>query len=57
MITDTEKEIIKTSVECSLSFGTGILTNCKRELRDEGFKFTEEHEKYIFETYIEGNSD
>jgi hypothetical protein len=53
MITTIEKEIIETCVNCALSFGTGILTECREALTDEGFKFTSEHEVYIFNTYVD----
>jgi len=53
MITDSEKEIIETCANCSLCFGTEILTECREALEEEGFKFTPEHESYIFKTYVD----
>ena len=38
----------------ALSFGTGVLTNCQEELEDYGYEWTEIHERYVFDTYIEG---
>lgn len=48
-----EKLIIQTSAEAALSFGIGILTNCQEQLEDHGYQWTEEHESYVFENYIQ----
>ncbi|MEF2146663.1 MAG: hypothetical protein V3573_14550 [Desulfovibrionaceae bacterium] len=52
MINDQEKIIIQRAVDAALSFGRGLLTTAKEELEDYGYEWTDEHEKYTFETYV-----
>jgi hypothetical protein len=48
--------VIDRAVNNALSFGLGILTTAKEHLEDEGFTWTDQHEKYVFETYVEGQA-
>lgn len=57
MITDHEMIIITNAVNAALCFGTGVLTLCQEELEDYGYTWTEEHEKYVFDTFIEGGDN
>ncbi|MDX9893882.1 MAG: hypothetical protein RBS34_00450 [Desulfofustis sp.] len=54
MISIEEKIIIDRAARAALSFGTGVLTSCQEELEDYGYEWTEIHERYVFDTYIEG---
>lgn len=49
-----ERMIIERAVNTALAFGLGILTTAQEYLEDHGFTWTEQHEKYVFETYVEG---
>jgi hypothetical protein len=53
MITEEHKMIIADAVDSALAFGTGLLTACKESLEEEDIEFTDEHEKYVFDTYID----
>lgn len=48
-MTETEKEIIHRAVNTALSFGAGVLTTSMNELTDNGFEWTDAHERYALE--------
>jgi hypothetical protein len=39
-----------------MEFGTGLVTAAQEELEDHGYTWTESHEKYVFENYVEGEN-
>lgn len=49
-----ERMIIERAVNTALAFGLGIMTTSRESLEDYGYTWTDEHEKYVFETYVEG---
>jgi hypothetical protein len=49
-----ERMIIERAVNNAACFGLGILTTTQEYLEDHGYTWTEELEKYVFETYVEG---
>lgn len=53
-MTVPEQAIIERAVNTALAFGLGIMTTSREYLEDYGYTWTDEHEKYVFETYVEG---
>lgn len=56
MISVPEQAIIDRAVNTALAFGLGILTTARENLEDYGYTWTDEHEKFVFETYVEGQA-
>lgn len=51
-----EAAIIAGAVENALCWGTGLLTTAREALEDAGYTWTFQHEHYIFENFVEGNT-
>ena len=48
-LSEEEKDIIRDAMESADAFGTGRLSNAKEQIEDYGFKWTSEHEDFLFE--------
>ncbi len=48
-----EKQIIDRAVNNALCFGTGFITTAREALELYGLVWTSEHERYIFDTYVD----
>jgi hypothetical protein len=55
-MSEDEKIIIHCAVLTAMEFGTGLISAARRELEDYQYTWTESHEKYVFENYIEGEA-
>lgn len=53
-MTVPEQAIIDRAVNTALAFGLGLTSTARESLEDYGYTWTDEHEKYVFETYVEG---
>lgn len=55
-MSEDEKIIIHRAVLTAMEFGTGLVTAAREELEDHGYTWSESHEKYVLENYIEGET-
>lgn len=51
-LSQTEIEIIDRVIRNADSFGTNMVSTACEELKDHGFEWTDDHEDYIFNTYV-----
>lgn len=50
MLSIEEKDLIESAVENADCFGLGRISSAKEAIVDAGFKWTETHEKYCFDS-------
>lgn len=54
MLTQAEKEIMDNAVMSATCWGLSIMKTCKEDIQDYEYTWTDAHEKYVFDKYVEG---